>query len=95
MSSTSGTPPKPTPQAEPEEPPQSTKDKLLSDISARLAAAEEAQSAAEEAHKRADSTDDVEVKALALEEAKKLEGKAKGEMKIVRRLESGVWQGGE
>ena len=74
---------------------QSTKDKLLADIKTRLAAAEEAQSAAEEAHKRAETSEDPDVKALALEEARKLEEKAKSEMKIVRRLESGVWQGGE
>ena len=71
-----------------------TKDKLLSEISEYLQKAEAAQLASAQARHRADSTEDEEEKAIALEEAAKQEKIAKGALKTAQRLQSGVWQGG-
>jgi len=73
---------------------QNSEEKIIAEITTRLKAVEEAQGAASEAQKRHDETDDPEEKAHALEEKAKQEKKAKSELKIVQRLQSGVWQGG-
>ncbi|KAG9239945.1 hypothetical protein BJ878DRAFT_529285 [Calycina marina] len=77
-----------------EEPSQKTKDKIISEISNRLKAAEEAQDGAAELRERSGREDEEEVKEQLLFEAREMEKKAQSELKIVRRLESGVWQGG-
>lgn len=77
-----------------ESPPQSSADKIRAQLSEKLAEAEEAASASTLAKQRADSTENEEEKALALEEAAKQDKRAKAAMTAANRLQSGVWQGG-
>lgn len=77
-----------------EPPTQTTKEKLLSELTEHLKNAEEAQAAATAARQRADETKDDEEAAHALEEAALQEKRYKSEIKIAQRLQSGVWQGG-
>lgn len=79
---------------EAEEHPISNKDKVLAEITSRIKAAEEAQGAVLEARKRAEAATDPDEKQRELDEAIKQEKKALSELKIVQRLQSGVWQGG-
>jgi hypothetical protein len=77
-----------------EEEPKSSKDKILAQLKAKLAEAEEASAASIAAKERAGATEDLEEKAHALEEAAKQDKRAKAAMKVAERLQSGVWQGG-
>ncbi len=80
--------------AESTDKPMATKDKILAEITERLKSAQEAQEAVVQARKRAEEATDPDQKAIELEEAMKQEKKAKSEMKIIQRLQSGTWQGG-
>lgn len=74
---------------------QSSNDKILAEITKRLAEAEALQTAAKAAREHAETLpDDAEEKQSALFEAAEKEKKASKEMKIVQRLQSGVVQGG-
>ncbi|KAH8593437.1 hypothetical protein B0O99DRAFT_596305 [Bisporella sp. PMI_857] len=89
----------PPPSSAKEEAPQKTKDKILAEINERLKVAREASAEAEGLRKEADGlSNDVEgeaeEKAKKLEQAFNLEKKAAAELKVVNRLQSGVWQGG-
>jgi hypothetical protein len=72
----------------------SSADKIRTQLLEKLGEAEEATTAANLAKQRADATDDLEEKAVALEEAAKEDKRAKAAMKAANRLQSGVWQGG-
>lgn len=74
--------------------PISSKDKVLAEITSRIKAAEEAQEAVTEARKRAEAATDPDEKQRELDEVIKQEKKALSELKVVQRLQSGVWQGG-
>lgn len=88
--------PEPEPATQPEPPPKtpSTREKLLSELSDHLKRAEQAAALASASREFAQSTQDEEESAHALEEAQKQEKIAEKEMKIANRLQSGVWQGG-
>ena len=88
--------PEPEPATQPESPPKtpSTREKLLSELSDHLKRAEQAAALASACRELAQSTQDEEESAHALEEAQKQEKIAEKEMKIANRLQSGVWQGG-
>jgi hypothetical protein len=79
---------------EAEERPISNKDKVLAEITSRMKSAQEAQLAITEGRKRAEAATDPEEQQRELEEVIKQEKRAASELKIVQRLQSGVWQGG-
>jgi ElaB/YqjD/DUF883 family membrane-anchored ribosome-binding protein len=72
----------------------SSKDKILAEITSRIKTAEEAQQAVLQARERAKATLDPEEQRRQLDEAFQQEKRAINELKIVQRLQSGVWQGG-
>jgi hypothetical protein len=72
----------------------SSADRVRVQLISKLTEAEEATNAANLAKQRADATDDLEEKAVVLEEAAKQDKRAKAAMKAANRLQSGVWQGG-
>jgi hypothetical protein len=81
------------PPAEEKPRPQSSTDKIRAALAEKLAEAEEAASQSTLSRERADTTDDLEEKALLQEEAAKQDKKAKAANKAADRLQSGVWQG--
>jgi len=86
----------PGPDQRPDPPPQtpSTREKLLSELSEHIKNAEKATAIAAASRELASSTKNEEEAAHALEEAQKQEKIAEKEMRIAKRLQSGVWQGG-
>ncbi|PMD26206.1 hypothetical protein NA56DRAFT_550810, partial [Hyaloscypha hepaticicola] len=78
------------------EPHPSTREKLLSELSQHIQAAEAAASLASSIKEKADSLpeDAAEEKAHLIEEAQKQEKIYAKEIKVANRLQSGVWQGG-
>lgn len=71
-----------------------TRERFQAQIEELLKAIEEAQAAAKKARENADEATDPEEKKAYLEEAVKQEKIAAAELQIVKRMQSGIWQGG-
>ena len=74
--------------------PEGKKQKFIDQAQKHLAKVTAAQEAATQAQEEAEKLEDPEERETALAEAAKQNDIAKREMKIVQRLQSGVWQGG-